>query len=203
MIVVVDYGMGNLAAIINMLDYLGFRAKSSRNPEDLARASHLILPGVGAFDRAMRHLRELNLEQRLHEEVLVRGKPILGICLGMQLLGQSSEEGQEAGLGWIPARSVRLSPAQGSGLKVPHIGWSEVEPQKSSDLFAAGDKPRFYFVHSYHMQCDRQDDVAAVCHYGEDFCCAVSQGNINGVQFHPEKSHRFGMALFRRFFGER
>ena len=200
MIVVVDYGMGNYAAIVNMLDYLGFQARIARDTQIIKRARHLILPGVGAFDRAMRNLRDLDLVQPLQNAVLGQGIPVLGICLGMQLLGNSSEEGQEAGLGWISARTVRIMPPQNSGFKVPHIGWSGVAPCKESPLFHAADRPRFYFAHSYHMVCEKNLDVAATCNYGGEFSCAVSKDNIHGVQFHPEKSHCFGMKLFKRYF---
>lgn len=204
MIVVVDYGMGNVGAIANMLDYLGLDAEVTRDAAAIGRATRLILPGVGAFDRAMRSLRQLDLVRPLEEAVLGRGIPILGLCLGMQLLGNSSEEGvdREPGLGWIGARTVRLAPPAAAGAKIPHIGWSEVTPRKTSPIFAHTPAwPRFYFVHSYYVLCETDSDVAATCDYGGEFCCAVSRGNIHGVQFHPEKSHRFGMGLFRSFAG--
>lgn len=201
MIVVVDYGMGNLGAIVNMLEFLGFEAEIGDQPETISKASRLILPGVGAFDQAMRNLRSMQLIPSLEEAVLERKTPVLGVCLGMQLLSRSSEEGQgEAGLGWIAADTVRLSAAAPLGLKVPHVGWSPVQPSEGSLLFAYSDEaPRYYFVHSYHMRCDNAEDIAATCNYGERFCCAVSNGHIHGVQFHPEKSHRQGMALLKSF----
>ncbi len=201
MIVVVDYGIGNLFSIINMLEYLGYAAEISSDPRVIERASQLILPGVGAFDCAMKSLENLDLVGPLNTAVLDRQAPVLGVCLGMQLLGKGSEEGQKVqGLGWIDAVTVRLSPPQGSGLKVPHVGWSEVKPSPCAPLFRhMGPDARFYFTHSYHVQCANESDVAARYDYGGNFCCAISRGNIHGVQFHPEKSHRFGMALLQSF----
>lgn len=201
MIVVVDYGMGNLGAVVNMLEFLGFDAEVSAQPETIAKASRLILPGVGAFDRAMFNLRSLKLIPVLEKAVLEHKIPVLGVCLGMQLLGRGSKEGHgEPGLGWIAADTVRLDAAARHGLKVPHVGWSLVKPIAGNPLFAlSGEDPRYYFVHSYHMSCDDPGDVAATCEYGERFCCAISSGHIHGVQFHPEKSHRHGMALLKSF----
>ena len=200
MIVIVDYGVGNLGALVNMFDFLGFESMASRNPREIGHADKLILPGVGAFDRAMLNLRKYDLITPLEEAVLGRRVPVLGVCLGMQLLGKSSEEGAEAGLGWVDARSVRIDAPPGSRLKVPHIGWSEVRPRNKSLLFADNtSNSRFYFVHSYHLQCERAEVVAAVVEYGAELCAAISSGNIYGVQFHPEKSHRHGMALLKSF----
>lgn len=200
MIIVVDYGMGNLGAIVNMLEFLGFDAEVSAQPETIAAASKLILPGVGAFDRAMRSLRSQDLITPLECAVHDRKTPILGVCLGMQLLGRGSEEGNEPGLGWIAADTVRLDAAAKRGLKVPHVGWSPVSPTPENPIFAnSGEMPKYYFVHSYHMLCDDPQEVAATCDYGERLCCAVSRGHIHGVQFHPEKSHRHGMALLKTF----
>lgn len=201
MIVIVDYGMGNVGAIVTMLDFLGFDAQVSADSVVLNQASHLILPGVGAFDRAMRSLRDLNLIAPLEVAVLERKTPILGICLGMQLLGRSSQEGPgKSGLGWIPADTIRLNAEAEQELKVPHVGWSPVTPVKNAPLFKnSGDAARFYFVHSYHMRCDNSFNISATCEYGETICCAVSHGHIHGVQFHPEKSHRHGMTLLRSF----
>lgn len=201
MIVVVDYGMGNLGAILNMLEFLGFEAEISDQPETIVKASKLILPGVGAFDRAMLNLRSMQLIPALEKAVLEHKTPVLGVCLGMHLLGRSSEEGQgETGLGWIAADTVRLGSALNLGLKVPHVGWSQVQPTPGSLLFSQSDEaPRYYFVHSYHMRCDNLGDVVATCEYGERFCCAVSHEHIHGVQFHPEKSHRHGMRLLKSF----
>ncbi|MCC6652935.1 MAG: imidazole glycerol phosphate synthase subunit HisH [Candidatus Eisenbacteria bacterium] len=198
--IVVDYGVGNLGAIINMLEHLGHDAVASRDPRSIVSAARLILPGVGAFDQAMARLRELDLVAPLTEAVVARGAPVLGICLGMQLLGRSSDEGQrsERGLGWIPADVVKLSPHE--GVKVPHMGWSEVSPTRASALFPGGNEvPRYYFSHSYCLEPDDDRDIAARCDYGGTFAAAVARGSVFGVQFHPEKSHRHGMALLQRF----
>lgn len=201
MITVVDYGIGNLGAIVNMLEYLGFDAVISADPLAISKASKLILPGVGAFDRAMQNLRGLDLVAPLEDAVFGRTVPVMGVCLGMQLLGRGSQEGNgEKGLGWIEADTLRFDWAVEQGLKIPHVGWNSVSPAPDSVLFAsAAPVPRFYFVHSYHMHCDDDRNVAATCTYGRDFCCAVSKDNILGVQFHPEKSHKHGMALLKNF----
>lgn len=200
MITIVDYGVGNTGALLNMFDYLGFDAEAVSTPEAVAQASKLVLPGVGAFDKAMTTLRERRLVDALDEAVLQRHVPVLGVCLGMQLLARRSEEGVERGLGWIAADVRRIVLPVGSTLKVPHIGWMHAEPTRSSRLFNAGDDPsRFYFDHSFHMVCDDPHDVTATIEYGLRLCCAVAHGHIFGVQFHPEKSHRHGMRLLRAF----
>lgn len=200
MITVVDYGVGNIGAILNMLEYLGVDAEASGDPSTLANASQLVLPGVGAFDKAMSTLRTRELIAPLNHAVLERRVPVIGVCLGMQLLARRSEEGSEPGLGWIDADVLRIKLPEGSQLKVPHIGWMEVRPTHQSALFdAGGPEERFYFDHSYYMSCDRAESVSAVIDYGAPLCCAAESGNIFGVQFHPEKSHRFGMRLLTAF----
>lgn len=199
MIAVVDYGMGNIGSILNMLRKIGAPGIAVESPEQLAEAERIVLPGVGAFDRGMSQLRERGLVGPLTEAVTGRNVPLLGICLGMQLLCEGSEEGSEPGLGWIGGRCIRFAVTPESGLKVPHMGWNEIRVVHDSPLFDPGEQARFYFVHSYHMQCTNPEDVAAVSRYGDEFTAAVRRGNIFGVQFHPEKSHRFGIELFRRF----
>lgn len=200
MIVIVDFGVGNIAALINMYDHLGIECTSSDRPETVASAEKLILPGVGSFDSAIRNLHSRGLVAALDQAVIGRRVPILGVCLGMQLFARKSEEGVLPGLGWIDAEVVRLvAPSDGS-IKVPHIGWSEVHAESPSTLFPdVASMERFYFVHSYYMKCSHARDVTAVVSFGGDVCCAVSVGNVYGVQFHPEKSHRFGMRLLRSF----
>ena len=200
MIIVVDYGVGNIGALLNMFDYLGVEAEASGDARTIAHAERLVLPGIGAFDKAMRALRERQLVDPLNEAVLGRHAPVLGICLGMQLLARRSDEGQEPGLGWIAAEVRRIVAPAGSGLKVPHIGWMESSPVRHSTLFeGALPEERYYFDHSYHVVCDRPEDVSAVIGYGVPLCCAVEAGHLHGVQFHPEKSHRFGMRLLTAF----
>lgn len=197
MITVIDYGVGNLGSIVNMLRKVGVPATVTSAVDDVLVAKALLLPGVGAFDAAMERLQASGLIPVLNDRVR-DGVPLLGVCLGMQLLGQSSEEGQLPGLGWIDARTVRFAPTP--GLKIPHMGWSEVQPAKPAAILEGmPSRSRFYFVHSYHVRCGNPDDVLLTADHGQQFHAAVQHGNIHGVQFHPEKSHRFGMWFFRRF----
>lgn len=200
MITIVDYGVGNIGALLNMFDYLGLEALASGEPGELAKADQLVLPGIGAFDKAMSTLRTRQLIEPLNDAVLRRKVPVLGVCLGMQLLARRSDEGNEAGLGWIDAEVRRIVVPAGSGLKVPHIGWSQTRPTRQSSLFDLEQPPeRFYFDHGYHMVCEHSENVTALITYGTELCCAVEAAHITGVQFHPEKSHRFGMRLLREF----
>jgi glutamine amidotransferase len=196
---IVDYGVGNIGALLNMFDYLGFEAHAVEDAASILAAERLVLPGIGAFDKAVQTLRDRNLIEPLDEAVRRRLTPVLGVCLGMQLLARSSAEGQLPGLGWIAADVRRIELPAGCRLKVPHIGWSDVKPAGAHSLFLTtqpGEEPeRFYFDHSYHMVCDDSTDVAATIDYGGSLCCAVERGNVTGMQFHPEKSHRFGMRL--------
>ena len=199
MIVIVDYGMGNLGSISNMFQKVGAKATISSRVEDILAAEKLILPGVGAFDHGMNALADRGLIPPLNNKVLEQKTPCLGICLGMQLLTLSSEEGVAAGLGWVPARTVRFQFNNGENLKIPHMGWNSVRPAPKSRLFFGLESPRFYFVHSYFVQCENAEDIAAEASYGQVFIAAVEHENIFGVQFHPEKSHKHGMALMRNF----
>ena len=201
MIAIVDYGMGNLGSIRNMLLRIGAEAVDTSNLVALADAERLILPGVGSFDRAVENLERLGLIEALHDLVLRRGRLVLGICLGMQLLGRGSEEGSRPGLGWIAADTVRFRfEGEHARLKVPHMGWNTLVPCRQSPLLGdLGPDPKFYFVHSYHVRCDRGEDVLATAVYGFPFHAAVGRDNILGTQFHPEKSHRFGMRVLKNF----
>ena len=199
MIAIVDYDMGNVASVANMLKRLGASSVLTRDPKVLATAEKIILPGVGAFDKGMRNLSEFGLRQSLDEAALERRVPILGICLGMQLLTERSEEGNESGLGWIQAHTIRFRFPPSSQLKIPHMGWNYVKPVKPNPLISQAERSRFYFVHGYYVECAREEDVLATATYGQEFSCVVGRDNIFGVQFHPEKSHRFGMSLLEGF----
>lgn len=201
MIVIVDYGMGNLGSIQNMLRKVGAEAKISAEAEDIERADKLILPGVGAFDTGMLQLRQRGLIELLNRKALEEKTPILGVCLGMQLMGKASEEGRLAGLGWLDAECIRFRfEAETSRLKIPHMGWNTVSIQREGTLFKdMPPEPRFYFVHSYHLVLREAGDVLATTEHGYAFVSAVQRGNIMAVQFHPEKSHKFGMRLYKNF----
>lgn len=193
MIVIIDYGMGNTGSIKNMLEHLGHDATITDDPKTIDAATHVILPGVGSFDNGIEQLTERKLMTALKRP---RRQALLGICLGMQLLFESSEEGERSGLGLIPGKVVRFTPTD-RRLKVPHMGWNTVTV-KPSPLTKGLEEPRFYFVHSYHAQCDAQF-IIGVAHHGVDFPAIVQRQHIFGTQFHPEKSHRFGMRLLDNF----
>jgi len=200
MIVVIDYGLGNPASVRNMLRKAGVEAGVSADPATIASADKLILPGVGAFDHGMQNLEERGLIPVLNEAVRERQVPFLGICLGMQLMSRGSEEGVRPGLGWLAADTVRFAFADDADLRVPHMGWNTVAPRAETFLSRGlADDSRFYFVHSYHVRCDDPADVTLVAGYGGDMVAATVRGNVAGTQFHPEKSHKFGLALMRRF----
>lgn len=201
MIAIIDYKMGNIASIRNMLKKVGSDSTITSDVDEIARAEKLILPGVGAFDVAMTHLAEMGLLDVLNDSVLARRTPVLGICLGIQLLTRRSEEGQLPGLGWVDGQTVRFRIDQAPGSpKVPHMGWNTVHPTQTDSLFADMDpEAGFYFVHSYHVVCDTQDEVLATAFHGYEFACAVKKDNIMGTQFHPEKSHRYGMQVLKNF----
>ncbi len=201
MITIVDYGIGNLSSIQNMLKKIGVPSQITSHEMDIKASEKLILPGVGAFDTCAAKLEESGLRNILNDKVLNGKIPVLGVCVGMQLLTEGSEEGRLSGLGWIKGRTIKFDQnLLGGNLKVPHMGWSDVIPVKPSRLFDGMEKtPRFYFVHSYYPRVSNPDDVLATAHYGHEFTCAMENGNIAGVQFHPEKSHKFGMKLLDNF----
>ncbi len=199
-VAVIDYGMGNIGSICKMLRVVGATPIVTADPAEMALADRVLLPGVGHFDRAMANLHELGLVDPLRRLALDDGKAILGICLGMQLLCRSSDEGTQPGLGLIDARVRRFEFAGPTRLKVPHMGWTELSPRKESSLLTGLDEvSRFYFVHSYFVECAEPADVLAEATYGRPFVAALERGNVRGVQFHPEKSHRFGIQMFRNF----
>ena len=201
MITIVDYGVGNLASIRNMLKKIGVDALISSRKEDILAADKLILPGVGAFDTCAEKLEQSGLLETLNEKVINQKTPVLGVCVGMQLLTEGSEEGKLPGLGWIKGRIVKFQKDKlPSSYKIPHMGWREVKLNKHSKLFSGMfDEPRFYFVHSYHPQLDNAADALVTADYGYSFVAGMEHENIMGVQFHPEKSHKFGMKLLENF----
>ena len=199
MITIVESGAGNLGSIRNMFRKLGEPSRVTNDPEDVRAAGKLVLPGVGAFDKAMYYLRERELSAALDEAVLERRVPILGICLGMQLFSSCSEEGQATGFGWLKATTRRFRFERSQRLKVPHMGWNEVRMVTRHPLFFNLEKLRFYFAHSYYVDCADPGLMTATTKYGFDFCSVVHQENIVGTQFHPEKSHQFGLKLLRNF----
>lgn len=198
MIHIIDYGLGNLVSVKNMLRKLGIESVITDDVNVIANSEKFILPGVGAFDNGMNLIRQKGLLEILNKKALQDKIPVLGICLGMQLLTNCSEEGKEKGLGWVDAETVRFSFSDKT-LKIPHMGWDYVAVKKENKLISAGDKKRFYFVHSYYVKCKNQEDVIAACNYGSEFTCMINHGNIYGAQFHPEKSLKFGMEILTNF----
>lgn len=200
MIRIVDYGLGNILAFQNMYKRLNIEVAVARNAGELDGATKLILPGVGAFDHAMELLEASGMRPLLDDLVQDRRVPVLGICVGMQILARSSAEGRASGLGWIEGEVRAFADLGKADLQLPHMGWNDVCPVGSSALFMGLEsEARFYFLHSFYFHCERRDDIAAVSEYGLDFASAVHSGNIFGVQFHPEKSHHFGSRLLQNF----
>jgi glutamine amidotransferase len=200
-VAIIDYGVGNLGSIKNMLNKLGAEAVIAADSATIEAASKIILPGVGAFDFGMQRLIDSELKNALDRAALQRKVPVAGICLGMQLMTGGSEEGALPGLGWIDAHTVRFRPAVDEILKVPHMGWNSVVTEKSNPVLRYLDNdPRFYFVHSFYVKCREREDILLSAQYGSNkFDAAFAKDNIVGFQFHPEKSHRFGMALLKGF----
>ena len=201
MIAVIEYGIGNVSSIVNMLKKIGVSAALVSNIEEIKTADKLILPGVGAFDAGMLKLNASGLVEAIMRHAVTDEKPLLGICLGMQMLGRASEEGKEAGLALIPFENKRFSFDGSSNLKIPHMGWDIVSAEIKDDPIVQNldSMQRYYFVHSYHAVCDNEENVLMRCDYGYSFAAAVKHKNIYGFQFHPEKSHKFGMALLENF----
>ena len=199
MITIVDYNTGNLGSIRNMLRKAGAESRITSDPSLIAEAEKLVLPGVGAFDAGMENLQVAGLIPVLNKRVLEDRVPVLGICLGMHLMTRGSSEGNRSGLGWVDADVLRFDPGP-RALKIPHMGWNRVQPVRDSPLTEGlPQEPRFYFVHSYYPRCRRVEDVLLTTVYGEPFHSGFVSGNVYGVQFHPEKSHKFGMALLANF----
>jgi len=198
MITIIDYGLGNLGSIQNMFKRIGEEIVVTNDSDVIDKATKLLLPGVGAFDNAMFRINDSGLREILERKVLTEKVPILGICLGMQLLTRASEEGSLQGLGWIKASTKRFP--KEPGLKVPHMGWNIVKPNHDSELINnLPNESRFYFVHSYYVDVDNQKDSILKADYSITFDAAIQNDNVYGVQFHPEKSHKFGMQLLKNF----
>lgn len=200
MIRIVDYGLGNIQAFLNVFKRLNIAAERARTAAELADADKLVLPGVGAFDHAMELLDASGMRGPLEQMVRERAVPVLGICVGMQILADGSDEGRRPGLGWVPGRVRSFASLGQPQLMLPHMGWNDVQPTRSNPLFADLEHDaRFYFLHSFFFECADAAHVAAQARYGVDFACAVRAGHVHGVQFHPEKSHHFGTALLKNF----
>lgn len=203
MISIVDYGLGNIRAFSNMYKRMNIEAMPVRTAAELKGATRIILPGVGAFDHAMTLLQASGMRETLDELALEKKVPVVGICVGMQILAEGSDEGELPGLGWIKGtvRHFRSEP-KAAGLPLPHMGWNDVTPSKAEGLYAGlGTDARFYFLHSFYFDTRSEADAAARASYGVDFACGVQHENIHGVQFHPEKSHHFGARLLKNFAG--
>lgn len=204
MIAVINYGVGNVQAFVNVYQRLQIPVMVASTAEDIKLATKLILPGVGHFDHAMQSFNKSGLREIVEAQVLEKNIPILGVCVGMQMLASRSDEGAEAGLGWIQGevKSLKNFIPTGPKLPLPHMGWNDVVTDMDSPLFRqfASEDSRFYFLHSFYFDCDNPNDSCiAKTDYGSGFCCAVSANNVYGVQFHPEKSHRFGVRLLKNF----
>lgn len=195
---IADLGIGNFAAMAKMLNQLGVEARRIDDPAAMASVDRLVLPGVGAFDYATRVLDDLHWRGPLLDVMHEGIKPVLAVCVGMQLLTDSSDEGPGVGLGWIPGTCRRFTPDPTTGLKVPHMGWSDIAPTRDDLVIGSEVNQRYYFVHSYYVECSAEH-IIATCDYGLPFAAAVRRERVWGVQFHPEKSHRFGLELLRRF----
>lgn len=201
MIAIVDYGCGNLGSIRNMLKKIGHTSVITSDPEELAKAEKMILPGVGSFDTGIGSLKQSGLSEVMEQKAHVQKVPVLGICLGMQLMTKGSEEGKLPGLGWFDADAKKF-PTQVNGEKfaIPNMGWNYITATENARLFRdMYDEPKFYFVHSYYISCRRSEDIAATAHYGIEYVCSFERDNLFGVQFHPEKSHKYGMKLLSNF----
>lgn len=202
MISILDYGLGNLGSVLNMFKHIRIPVRLIHTSEEIMDSDAILLPGVGAFDAGMRNLKERGFISALNDKVIGQKTPILGICLGAQLLMDSSEEGVEKGLGWIPGTVCHFSKLLNKhSLKIPNMGWSSVSSR--STLFKNMDEDqRFYYVHSYYLNPESAENILCMAHYGENFVGGVQKDNVTGVQFHPEKSHQYGMQFFRNYYAE-
>jgi glutamine amidotransferase len=201
MISIIDYGVGNINAFVNVYKKLGIQLNIAKTVEDLGSTTKIILPGVGAFDQAMARLNSSGMRPVIDRMVLSDGMPLIGICVGMQMLAKTSEEGILPGLGYFDAAVRKFDESRMRiKLNLPHMGWNDVLPSTGSKLFyKLEENPIFYFLHSYYFECNNNEDIIAKADYGGEFVCAVNHKNIYGVQFHPEKSHQFGIQLLKNF----
>ncbi len=199
MIGIINYGLGNIQAIATVYKRLNIECMVITQGAQCDEADRLILPGVGSFDYAMQKFRHSEVYNAVEESVMQRKKPVLGVCVGMQMLADSSEEGKEKGLGWIPGRVLKLVSNDPVRVKLPHMGWNNAVPVPGNPLFRGLENSYFYFVHSYYYEPADAADSIATAVYTKTFSCAVNRGNVYGVQFHPEKSHEFGMTLLKNF----
>ncbi len=200
MLTLVDYGIGNIQAFANIYRRLDIPVQTARTAGELAGASRIVLVGVGAFDWAMDRLDASGMRPELDQLVLERNVPVLGICVGMQMMARRSDEGQRLGLGWLPAEVRRFEGSRrDERTRLPHMGWNDVQPTVRGGIFSDIDSPRFYFLHSYYLEPDMSSLVSATTDYGGAFASAVSAGHVHGVQFHPEKSHGWGVQLLANF----
>ncbi len=201
MITIVDYGLGNVGAFANTYKRMDLPVRIARTADDLASAERIVLPGVGAFDHAMDLLDASGMRDTLEDLVVEKKRPVIGVCVGMQMLAEGSDEGERAGLGWISGRVRHFSHAPSNAdLPMPHMGWNDVKPAAGERLFKGLESDaRFYFLHSFYFEATDLADVAAHTSYGLEFACAVRRGHVQGVQFHPEKSHHFGSTLLKNF----
>jgi len=201
LITIVDYGLGNIHAFANIYKRLDIPVRVASDAASLAGSERLILPGVGAFDWSMERLQQSGMRETLDRLVLHDKRPVIGICVGMQMMARRSDEGSGSGLGWLDAEVRLFDEQRFSGpTHLPHMGWNDVLPRAGEALFAGLEQDaRFYFLHSYYFEAHDAADVAATSDYGGPFCCAVRRGNVMGVQFHPEKSHQWGIRLLKNF----
>jgi len=201
MITIIDYGLGNVLAFVNVYSRLNIPVAVAKSADDFVKATKLILPGVGSFDHAMQQLDQSGMRSSVEQLVLQQGMPILGICVGMQMLANTSDEGVLPGLGWIDGKVKKFDVSvMPRGTNLPHMGWNDVKPVVEGGLFKGMEQDaRFYFLHSYYFECHQPSNILALTDYGAEFSCAVRRVNVYGVQFHPEKSHNFGSQLLRNF----
>ena len=201
MITILDYGLGNVLAFVNVYKRLDIPVNVAKSKNDLLKATKIILPGVGSFDNAMQQLEQSEMLPSIEKLVLDQGMPFLGICVGMQLLARFSDEGKLSGLGWLDANVRKFDKAlMPEGTCLPHMGWNDIEPRGDTMLFKGLEHDaRFYFLHSYYFECKEKTNIMAKTDYGGLFSCAVLKDNIYGVQFHPEKSHHYGIQLLKNF----